>query len=368
MKSKSLVVSDIDPSFEQRKKDHIRIALSDATQATSQSDFEKIELRLDGLPNLNFDDLVLKTKVFEHEFSSPFFISSMTAGHAQSLGINDFLAGLSADLNIFCGVGSQRKEIDDLSAQKEWKTIRKSHPKAQLLGNLGASQLVKHKAKKALELIENIEAFAFFIHFNSLQEVLQPEGTPQFHGALDELAQLVAKSSVPIIVKEVGSGFSANNMRDLDQIGVAAIDVAGLGGTHWGRVEGFRSDVDSMLAKAAATFANWGRSTTECLLESRDLHLKCQVWASGGIRNGLDAAKMMALGAKTIGIAQPWMKVFTSNDKDSRVKAAHEFYRLLCYEMKIAMFCTGSKTPLDLNGKATKTVIGKRQWNTNPQI
>ncbi|MFN8943598.1 MAG: type 2 isopentenyl-diphosphate Delta-isomerase [Pseudobdellovibrionaceae bacterium] len=352
--------TDHDPSFEQRKKDHIRIALSPETQTASLSGFDKINLHVDGLPNLNFSDVTLESNIFGSRFSSPFFISSMTAGHSESIEINDFLAGLSTDLNIFCGVGSQRKEIDDTTAQREWKTIRKSHPKAKLLGNLGASQLVRYKAEKVLQLIENIEAFAFFIHFNSLQEVLQPEGTPDFSGALDELARLIQKSPVPIIVKEVGSGFSQQNMKTLDQLGVAAIDVAGLGGTHWGRVEGLRSKPKTMLAQTAETFSKWGKSTADCLIESSQIHVKCQIWASGGIRNGLDGAKMSAMGAKALGLAMPWMKIFTEHKKHKRTQAARDFYELLCYEMKVALFCTGSKTVSDLKGKA--------QWKKNPQI
>ncbi len=358
LKKKTLALSDIDPSFEQRKKDHIRIALSPETQTSKYSGLDDFELKLNALPNLDFADLKLNTKIFGHDFSSPFFISSMTAGHQQSLAINEFLAGISAELNMFCGVGSQRKEIESQAARAEWRSIRKAHPKAKLMGNLGAAQLVRFKAEKALELIDSLEAFAFFIHLNALQEALQPEGTPQFRGFLKELHRLVRMSPVPIVVKEVGSGFSAENMKALDQIGVAAIDVAGLGGTHWGRVEGLRSQAGTMLSRAAETYANWGRSTAECLLEGSNLNLKCSLWASGGIRSGLDAAKVCALGASAVGIAQPWMKIFTGYDKNKRSQAAHEFFELLCYEMKIAMFCTESEKILDLRGKT--------QWNKKP--
>lgn len=336
--------------FEQRKRDHIRIALDPRSQTEGQNGLDSIELIHEALPDLDFKEVDISTSfVFKGEalsLSSPIFISSMTAGHEKGREINEALARLSDRRQILMGVGSQRRELEDSNAAEEWARVRKQAPKARLLGNIGISQLIKSPIDKLRRLIESTEALAIFVHLNPLQEALQPEGTPEFRHGLQALENLVKMVHVPVIVKEVGCGFSLETLKRLDNTGIFAVDVSGKGGTHWGRVEGFRSQEDELLYKVAQTFSNWGISTVQSLLNAKEARVKYELWASGGVRNGLEVAKLCALGAHKVGVAKPFLEAALAGDE-----ALEELVNKLELELKIAMFCTGSKTLKDLQTK-----------------
>ncbi|MFZ4403526.1 MAG: type 2 isopentenyl-diphosphate Delta-isomerase [Pseudobdellovibrionaceae bacterium] len=326
-------------SFESRKKDHIRESLKQRVQALGRSDLDNVYLLHEALPELNFSEINIQSEFLDQKLSVPFFISSMTAGHKDGHKINQRLAELSHDRQILMGVGSQRRELMDQQAQKEWKRLRRFAPKALLLGNIGLAQLIQSPIDDVLRLIENTEALGFFVHTNPLQEVLQKEGTTDFRGGLQKLEALVKQAQVPIILKEVGCGFSASTLQRLSDTGVYAVDVAGLGGTHWGRLEGYRHSMDSSLYKVARTFANWGISTVQSVLNAKKSSVKYQVWASGGLRNGLDVAKVLSLGADKAGMALPFLQAALQGDK-----ALHELVDRVATELKVALFCTGSES------------------------
>lgn len=331
-------MSESTEQFEARKQDHIRIALSQEAQANGQSGLEQIQLIHEALPEIDFEEISIATDFFGKNVAAPLFISSMTAGHRDGVKINVQLARIAAQRNWPMGVGSQRRELSDPGAVAEWKALRRECPRAILLGNLGVAQIIRSKPEEVQRLIDGLEADAFFIHVNALQECLQGEGNPQFKGGLKAIEQMVKSVTVPIIVKETGCGFSKETIRRLQETGVAAIDVAGLGGTHWGRVEGFRSEKGQLLYEAAQTFANWGLSTVQSVLWGQEVAKRCQIWASGGVRNGLDAAKLLALGAERIGIAQPLLAAVIDGEKQlDQVMTRFEF------ELKVALFCTGQK-------------------------
>lgn len=347
--------------FEKRKGDHIRIALDSKSQTTGQSGLDQVNLLHNALPEMDLKEVTTVTSFFSSknqgsnvkdkafvnlQLSSPLFISSMTAGHENGVLINERLAGLSARHQILMGVGSQRRELFDPEASKEWRRIRSQHPKALLLGNLGLSQLIQTPIEQVLRLIENLEAVGLFVHLNPLQEALQPEGTPQFRGGLEALRKLVEQSPVPVIVKETGSGMSVATVQALASVGVDAVDVSGMGGTHWGRIEGFRTEESSLMRQVAASFANWGHSTVESVLNAKETHAICQIWASGGIRTGVDAAKMLALGADMVGLAQPFLQPAIESDE-----ALEATWLKLQKELQIAMFCTGVKDVREFKSK-----------------
>ncbi len=340
--------------FENRKRDHIRIALDPRSQTQGQIGLENVELIHEALPDLDLKEVDLSTSfVFNNSsifLSSPFFISSMTAGHESAQQINGALARLSDRRQILMGVGSQRRELDDLAATLEWKKIRQEAPNARLIGNIGIAQLIQNPVDKVLSLIDSTRAVGLFVHLNSLQEALQPEGTPNFKGGLKALEELVKLSSVPVIVKEVGCGFSVETLKRLNETGLYAVDVSGKGGTHWGRVEGYRSSEEQMLYQAAQTFADWGTSTTQSLINAGLAGVSYEVWASGGVRNGLEAAKFLALGARKVGLAQPFLQAALEGDQ-----ALETLLNRLEAELKIALFCTGSKTISDLQNKRVVT-------------
>lgn len=325
--------------FEQRKQDHIRLSLDSRTQARGLAGFDQIQLIHEALPQINFQDIHLDTEILGQKLSAPFYISSMTAGHAQGETINLRLAELADQKNILMGVGSQRKELTDPAASLEWKNIRLQAPKAKLIGNLGISQLIHTPLVEVERLIESLQAVGLFIHLNSLQEALQPEGTPQFRGSLQKIEELCKALSVPVIIKEVGCGISKATAKTLLDVGVKYIDVAGMGGTHWGRIEGYRSDSESPQAQAAEVFKNWGIPTVQSVLNVASVaHVETYIWASGGVRSGLDAAKLIALGAEAVGIAQPFLKAAVQS-----TAALDSVFAQFELELKIALFCMGAE-------------------------
>jgi isopentenyl-diphosphate delta-isomerase len=335
--------------FETRKQDHLRLALDSKVQ-TNANGLEGIELIHEALPELIFSDINIETTFKGERLSSPLFISSMTAGHVEGHAINKALAQLSSNRKILMGVGSQRRELADAEARNEWKLLRKDAPKALLVGNLGLSQLIHTSVDAVQALVESLEAVGLFIHLNPLQEVLQPEGTPDFRGGLKKITEIVQKLSVPVIVKEVGCGFSVNTLKRLNETGIYAVDISGYGGTHWGRIEGMRAPENSVQAEAAQTFANWGISTLESMLNASEANVNYQVWASGGVRNGLEAGKLLALGSGMVGLALPWLAAYKQNADKPQV-ALEMLANKLEFELKTAMYCTGSRDFKELQGK-----------------
>lgn len=325
--------------FEARKQDHLRIALSDQVQAKSLSGLSEIQLIHEALPEIDFSEVNIQSELFGRQVMTPFFISSMTAGHADGLKLNLTLAKVAQKRGWPLAVGSQRRELTDENAASEWMRIRAEVPGLLLLGNLGLSQLIHTPLEKVLKLIDSMQAQAFFIHANPLQECLQPEGTPQFRGGIQALKTLCKNTQVPIIFKETGCGISKSTLQKLSETGVKAVDVAGLGGTHWGRVEGLRAPEGHLQSVAAQTFANWGVSTVQSLIWAKEIGAKYQVWASGGVRSGLDAAKLLALGAEKVGLAQPILQ--SAIQGEDALDACME---RLEYELKVALFCTGQKS------------------------
>lgn len=375
--------------FEKRKKDHIRCALSPEAQSLTNEDWDKIFLIPEALPEVNLEEVSLRIESLGELWNTPFFVSSMTAGHSDSLKINSILAEVCAKKRWLLGVGSQRREIEDSQAHLEWKQLRKTYPNVMLASNIGLTQLITMPIVQIQNLVDHTEAKALFIHTNPLQECLQPEGTPQFRGGLDAMERLSQVLSVPIVVKEVGSGISTATIQRLKDIGVAAVDVSGRGGTHWGRVEGLRSPQNSIKSQAAETFKDWGLSTPKALyawsqvMSQKKVEEDCinnkkdeafvtnkanredcisvakqenngsenkasftsltssktlEIWASGGVRNGLQAAKCLALGAQRVGLAKPFLEAAMIGPE-----AVAELMDLLEYELKISLFCLGIK-------------------------
>ncbi len=350
-----------DIHFESRKRQHIQLALANENQATGFSELDRVRLIHEALPDFDFSDINIRQRIFRREtkqnlvVNSPIFISSMTAGFEGSLQLNAVLAEAAQNCNWLMGVGSQRKELNkelklsDFGAESEWVKLRAKAPKALLAGNIGISQLITH-GDRIQGLVDSLGAVALFVHTNPLQEALQPEGTPQFKGSLQAIEKLCSRLSVPVILKEVGCGFSKATLRRLANTGLAAIDLSGLGGTHWGRLEGMRCPEDSLQKKASQVFANWGNSTVQSLLWAKEVKqeikeelkqetkkdMDFEVWASGGVRSGLDAAKLLAMGANMVGVAKPLLEAALQGPEK-----VVEVMKQMEFELKVAMFCTG---------------------------
>lgn len=332
--------------FEQRKQDHIDLALMSVNQAEEYNPFDRVHLLHEALPNFNFDEIDISTYRLGKKVATPFIISSMTAGHREAVNINHELMAAASECGWSMGVGSQRRELTDKSAAQEWRELRRSFPNVTLFSNLGIAQLITTKLADIGRLTDAVEATGLIIHCNPLQECIQPEGTPYFKDCWHALEQLVKTFALPIIVKETGCGFSLQTMKRLNQIGVAAIDVSGLGGTHWGRIEGHRAPEHSIQQRASMTFRNWGVDTFRCVKQAQSLSDSTEIWGSGGVRHGLDAAKLIAAGASTVGFAKPLLEAAL----DSWQLVVSEM-QAIEYELKVAMFCTGSRILSDLQEK-----------------
>ncbi len=326
------------PQFENRKKNHIELSMNPDNQAVGFSGLENIELIHEALPDLDFEQISTETSNLNKKLKTPLYVNSMTAGHGQSTSLNAMIAEVCQERGWMMGVGSQRRELLDPDSAKEWKTLRESAPQAMIIGNIGIAQLIQSETAMIQRLVDNIQAQAMFVHLNALQECLQPEGTPQFTGGYAAIERLCESLSVPVVIKETGCGFSAKTLKKLSNLGVHAVDVSGLGGTHWGRIEGARSGEESYQYQAAKTFQNWGIGTMQSLLNGLKNTSQLRLWASGGVRTGLDAAKLLAVGAQAVGFAKPALEQALKSQKD-----LDNWMAKVEFELKVAMFCTGSK-------------------------
>lgn len=333
--------------FEKRKQDHIDLALMSVNQTNELNTFDNVTLRHEALPDIDFDEIDLSGMRFGGKVSKPLMVGSMTAGHRDSVDINRHLIAACAESGWAMGVGSQRRELTDDNAALEWTTLRRDYPDVSLFSNLGIAQLAGTSLDKIKKLTQAIRADALIIHCNPLQECIQPEGTTNFKGCWKALAALVKSMNLPIIVKETGCGFSTSTLSRLNDIGVAAVDVSGVGGTHWGRIEGHRAVDEPMKQRASLTFSNWGIDTVSSVKMAQSLAPSYEIWGSGGVRHGLDAAKLFALGASTVSFAKPLLNAALLSVEDVLFQM-----KTIEYELKVAMFCTGSRLLSDLKEKA----------------
>ena len=332
--------------FEQRKQDHIALALMPENQANEHHVFDTISFIHEALPDLDFATISIQSQRFGQSVETPFMVSSMTAGHQQAIDINRNLITACDTMGWAMGVGSQRRELMDPNAASEWRLLRRDFPNVCLMSNVGIAQLITTPVEHIMRLVESLQARALIVHCNPLQECIQPDGTPLFQGGEKALEQLVARLGLPVIVKETGCGFSIPTLKRLNDIGVAAVDVSGLGGTHWGRIEGHRAAPSSERYQAAITFRHWGIDTVSSVLNAASIHPTYEIWGSGGVRHGLDAAKLLALGASTVGFAKPMLEAALIS-----VDAITTCMRTIEYELKVALFCTGSRVLNSLKEK-----------------
>ncbi|RUR11598.1 type 2 isopentenyl-diphosphate Delta-isomerase [Legionella sp. km772] len=332
--------------FEQRKRDHIELALMPANQSSELNAFDTYSLIHEALPDINFKDISIQGHRFNQPVQKPFIISSMTAGHANAININRCLIEACSQADWAMGVGSQRRELTDKQAALEWESLRRDFPKVSLYSNLGIAQIIGTPLAAIERLLESLQASALIIHCNPLQESIQPEGTTDFKGSWEALKHLTQQLDTPIIIKETGCGFSKSTLSRLNDLGIKAVDVSGTGGTHWGRIEGYRAAHHEIKHQTALTFRNWGIDTIQSIKNAMEIKPHFEIWGSGGVRHGLDAAKLFALGATTVGFAKPMLEVALQSPEQVLQKMA-----LIEYELKTAMFCTGSLVLSDLKEK-----------------
>ncbi|NJL92663.1 MAG: type 2 isopentenyl-diphosphate Delta-isomerase [Anaerolineae bacterium] len=322
---------------ERRKDDHIRINLEENVQfPTLTSGLERYRFLHRALPELDLNQIDTRVTLLGKTMTSPIFISSMTGGTERARQLNLVLAAAAQQYGLAMGVGSMRAAIENAALATTFQ-VREVAPDILLFANLGAVQLnYGYGVAECLRAVEMIEADALILHFNVLQEAVQPEGDVNFSKLADRVAAVCAALPVPVIAKEVGWGFSPQDVKLLHAAGIQAIDVAGSGGTSWSEVEYHRAPT-AFHARVARSFADWGIPTAKAICYAREGAPDLPILASGGLRDGLDAAKSLALGATLAGMAGAFLKA-----ADQSPAALNEFIEVVQAQLRVAMLCTGS--------------------------
>ncbi len=330
-----------------RKLEHLLICKNyDVEFKDKTTGFEDIELVHNALPEVDKNEIDLSTSVFGKKLDSPLFITAITGGHPASKDINKQLAIAAEQNNIALGVGSQRAACEHPELADTYSVVRENAPDCLLVGNIGAPQL--NLSNKAVEILD---ADILAIHLNPLQESIQPEGDLDARGYLDLISKITDLVDIPVMAKETGCGISAETAKQLADAGVSFIDVEGAGGTSWAAVETYRSD-DKYYGEL---FWDWGIPTAISTAEVVNT-VDVPVISSGGIRTGLEAAKAIALGADSVGMALPFLKKSISQED------LNQFIKKFNDSLRIAMFLVGANNIEEL--KQSKLVIsGKtKQW------
>lgn len=349
-----------------RKLDHLRICAGRPV-AWGDPGFDEVRFVHQALPEVDMDRIDLSAGFLGRRFELPLFIAAMTGGHPDTTEVNRRLASAAEHYGIGIGVGSQRAALEDPALEPSFSVVREAAPRAFVAANLGVVQLRDHGPEWAERAIEMISADAIAIHLNFLQEAIQHEGDHNAEGCLAALCSLCEEFKYPVIVKETGSGISAETAALLWDAGVAAIDVGGWGGTSWAVVEGIRAEEHGQngrrLTGLGDCLAEWGIPTIVSLVESCG---RGPVIATGGVRSGIDIAKAIRLGADLGGMALALLG--PAIESEDALTDAVDLVRL---QLRAAMFLTGSRSIGELKDKrvyimgTTRRMIGKRRERYN---
>ncbi len=317
---------------ESRKKDHVELVLSQGAQGCKSAGFERLDFIHNALPEISLGKVNLSTQFLGRRIRYPMIITAITGGYSDAEMINRGLAQAADNYGIAFSVGSQRAMIENPPIARTYR-VRDVAPHIPLLANIGAYQLKKYSARQIESLVSSIEADALAVHLNPLQEVIQSGGDTDYSGVVGAIGKTCERLSVPVVVKETGAGISQDVALKLKAVGVKWLDVAGAGGTSWSTVEYLRSG-----AGAAPGFENWGIPTVESIIQCRGV---LPMIASGGIRNGIDGAKAIALGADLCGAAYPFLKALHTKKLDQLIDTWQK-------QMAVCAFLTGSRNVAEL--------------------
>jgi isopentenyl-diphosphate Delta-isomerase len=331
--------------IDKRKADHIKINLEKDVRSALTTGLENYHFIHEALPELDLDQIDTSLSLFGKRLDAPILISSMTGGTADAESINLRLAEAAQEMKIAMGVGSQRAAIENTDLAKTFQ-VRRVAPDILLFANLGAVQLnYGYGIEQCRLAVDMIGADALIFHFNPLQEAVQDAGDTNFAGLAKKIEEICKKLEVPVLAKEVGWGISERSAKLLADCGVSAIDVAGAGGTSWSQVEMHRAP-DEFTRELAATFVGWGIPTTDSILNVKKAAPEMTIFASGGIKDGLDIAKCVALGATLGGMAGQFLKAAAIS-----TKSAVQIMQLTKRQIEITMFTAGAKEVRELGIK-----------------
>ncbi len=324
--------------IDQRKADHIKINLEQDVRSALTTGLENYHFIHEALPELDLNRLDTSLNLFGKTLSSPTLISSMTGGTDEAETINLRLAEAAQECGLAMGVGSQRAAIENPAQAKTFQ-VRRVAPNILLFANLGAVQFnYGYGVDQCRKAVEMIQADALYLHLNPLQEAVQDAGDTNWVGIARKIEEVCKKLEVPVIAKEVGWGISERTTKVLADCGVQAIDVAGAGGTSWSQVEMYRAP-DEFTRRLAATFVGWGIPTADAILNVKRAVPDMTVFASGGLKDGLDIAKCVALGATLGGMAGQFLKAAAISTEQ-----AVEMMKLTQRQIEVTMFTCGAGT------------------------
>jgi len=333
-------------STQNRKRDHLKIASSKNVQFKKKTtglekfSFENTELSYRALPEIDKNEINLKTEFLGKKFNAPLMVEAITGGVEEANKINKDIAKACEQVGIGMGIGSQRAMIEKPEL-KETYFVRDIAPNIFLAGNIGVTELGKYPTKEIGKAIDSIGADALAVHINAAQAAMQPEGETNFKNRLNEIKKIVTELKKPVYVKEVGHGIDFETAEKLAKTGIRAIDVAGAGGTSWTVIDSMRNN-----KSVGETFREIGIPTIESIIQCRKA-FKGKIIASGGIRNGADCAKAIALGADLCGIALPILKA----QQKGGAKEVKKYLENIIEELRTAMFLSGAKNLRQLRNK-----------------
>ena len=334
--------------IDQRKSDHIRINLEQNVRSGLTTGLENYHFTHEALPELDLDRIDTSLSLFGKKLSAPVLISSMTGGTEEAGEINQRLAEAAQEVSVAMGVGSQRAALEHPEQIPTFAITRKVAPDILLFANLGAVQLnYGYGVDECRRAVDMIAADALILHLNPLQEAVQDAGDTNFAGLAKKIEAVCKKLEVPVIAKEVGWGISERTAKLLAECGVSAIDVAGAGGTSWSQVEMHRAP-DEFTRKLAGTFVGWGIPTTESILNVKHVLPEMTIFASGGLKDGLDIAKCVALGATLGGMAGQFLKAAAVSTEKTV-----ETMKLTKRQIEVTMQMASAMNLVQLSGKIT---------------
>jgi isopentenyl-diphosphate delta-isomerase len=320
------------------KDAHIEICLANDVESRFSTGLEDVSLAYEA-PDFCIEEMDLTVRFLGRTLSMPLIIAPITGGGRRSAGINENLATAAEHCRIAMAVGSQRPMLEKRSGPESY-LLREFAPTIPLLANLGLIE-AKHGRDFLIEAVESISADGLILYMNPLHEVLQSHGESDFSGALDALAAVIDDFPYPVFLKEVGCGLPESIVRWAATRKIAGIDVAGLGGTSWPKIEGL------LQGKDYGAYEGLGACTRDAIIRSRKWLGEGQALiGGGGVRTGIDIAKALALGADLASMALPFLRWAG----ESTEKVIHEVGRLR-EELLVALWTSGSRTISALAGK-----------------
>ena len=358
----------VDELIEQRKADHLRLSATGDVESLVNAGWDDVRLVHEALPEVDLCEIDLGVTFLGRSLSAPLLIAGMTGGHETARAVNAALARAAERFGLGMGVGSQRAALRRADLISTYGVVREQAPTAFLIGNIGAPQLIAQGDTPPLTLdevdtaVNMIRADALAIHLNVLQESVQPEGDRNARGAAEALKRVARHVAIPVLAKETGAGLSRATALRLQQLGVKALDVGGVGGTSFAAVEGMRAEAQgaSGSQRLGEIFRDWGIPTPVSVVGA--LATGLPIIATGGIRTGLDAARALALGATLVGVARPLLQAALEGDA-----AVDAWITQFLNELRTALFLTGSTDAAALRTKARVVTGITREWLTQLQ-